>query len=326
MLLFSCMKSLQEKSQCCAAEIIRYGGKRRQCVACRKTWRVHPAKRGRKASRGKKHYLEKVFNQGFTVKQLAAHSSLSRESIYKKFRQELNVFTKERRIIRIRGSELILVIDAQWQIFNDEYWTLYCLAVKAVGANKVTVFDPILMPGKECATIWNTVIAAMPVSVKKRIIAVVSDGLRGFDAVANNYGWVIQRCHFHLLSSLQKMRGKRASTPGRLIKEEIYQITELILAERSQRKLNNHCRRIANLAHAEGCPIRMRMRVREMLRHLHEFRNYLNYPEFRLPTTTNVMESINSLIRRRARTVNSPRAWHKWATATVRFKSKFTCQ
>lgn len=320
------MKLLREKSGCCNAKIIRFGGKRRQCVACDKTWRVHPAKRGRKAKRKQKNYLDKVFSHGFSVKQLAMHSNLSVDAIYKRFGNNLTSVVKSKRIIRIEGKKLILIIDAEWQYFNGELWTLYFMAVKSVGSKFVVVLDPILKPGKESAINWNSVINELPPTIKNRIIAVVSDGIRGIETVTNNHDWIIQRCHFHLLSTLQKMRGKRVTTSGRLIREEIYQLVKLALIETSKRRLNVICKRLAFLAKEVGCPKRMRMIVRDFLRRLTEFRSYLEYPDFHLPTTTNVMESVNSIVRRKTKTINSSKAWHKWATATIRLKSKFNCK
>jgi len=320
------MKLLHEKSKCCGAKIIRFGGKRRQCSACKKTWRVHPAKRGRKPSRQQKNYLRKVFCQSFTVKQIASNSTLSVGAIYKRFNNNLISAVNQRRIIRIKGRKLILIIDALWQYFNKELWTLYCLSIKSCGGKSVILLDPILRAGKENSTAWNQIINGLPVGIKNRVVALVSDGIRGIETVAADKGWIIQRCHFHLLSWLQKMRGKRASTPGRLIREKIYCSVKLALTETSNRKLNIFCRRLAVLAKNYQCPQKMRMTVRDFLRRLPEFRNYLKYPDLHLPTTTNVMESANSLIRRKARTVSSPESWHNWAKATARFKSKFTCK
>ncbi len=320
------MKLLHKKSKCCGAKIIRFGGKRRQCVACKKTWRVHQAKRGRKASRKQYSYLNKIFNHGFSVKQLALHSNLSVDAIYKRFAKNLDIIVRQKRVIRIRGPKLILVIDAQWQYFKGDLWTLYFLSAKSINSKTVVVFDPVLKRGKENSTAWNDIINQLPLSVKKRIIALISDGIRGIETISLNNDWIIQRCHFHLLSMLQKMRGKRASTPGRLIREEIYCSVKLALSETSKRKLNILCKRLAVLAEDDQCPKRMRMVVRDFLRRLPEFRSYLEYPDLNLPKTVNVMESINSFVRGRARTVNSPRSWHKWAIACTRLKSKFTCK
>jgi len=320
------MKILQEKSQCCAAKIIRFGGKRRQCSACRKTWRVHPAKRGRKAKRRQNHYLTKVFRSGFTVKQLACHSRLSVAAIYKRFNRGLTDSLNRRRVIRIKGKKLILLLDAIWQYFSGELWTLYRLSVKSIDSFQATLLDPVLRLGKESASNWREMIDELPPGIKNRVIALVSDGIKGIETVTEDNGWLIQRCHFHLLGLLYKMRGKRAATPGRLVREKICCLVKLALRETSARRLNNQCGQLAKLAKHPKCPKRMRKIVRDFLRRIEEFRAYLEYPELRLPTTTNVMESANSVLRRKVKTVNSPQSWHKWALAVTRFKSKFTCE
>ena len=326
MLLFSCMKILQEKSDCCRAKIIRFGGKRRQCVACKKTWRVHPAKRGRKVRRRQRNYLDKVFCHNFSVNQLAEHSSLSVDAIYKRFNRNLAELISGRRTIRVRGQKLILLIDAEWQYFKDKPWTMYFVSVKSVNSETVTIFDPLMRPGKENYSVWKEAIDQLPGSIKNRVIALVSDGIRGIETIAEDNGWIIQRCHFHLLLQLKKRRGKRAATPGRLVREEIYCSVRLALSETSKRRLNILCRRLAVLAVDDGCPERMKRIVRDFLRRFEEFRNYLNYPEYNLPTTTNVMESLNSFVRKKSGTVNSPQAWLRWTTATIRLKSKFICK
>lgn len=320
------MKLLHKKSKCCDAKIIRFGGKRRQCVACKKTWRIRQSKRGRKTLRKQKRYLLKVFNYGFSVRQLALNSRLSKDVVYKRFSQNLDYLIERKRIIGIRGSKLILLIDAQWQYFKGDLWTMYFVSAKSIGSTKVVILDPILRKGRESFTDWNFTINQLPARVRKRVIAIVSDGIRGIETISTNNGWLLQRCHFHLLGMLQKMRGKRMSTPGRLIREEIYQSVRLSLSETSQRRLNILHNRLSVLAKDDLCPTRMRGAVKDFLRKHREFRTYLDYPELKLPTTVNVMESNNSYTRRKSKTVNNPSSWHKWAIACARFKSKFTCK
>jgi len=320
------MKILQEKSECCNAKIIRFGGKRRQCVACAKTWRVHPAKRGRKAKRRQTIYLTHVLNHGLAVKHLALHSRLSTGAIYKRFAKNLESKLKQKRYLRFRGKKLILIIDAEWQYFRGRLWTIYLLAIKSVGTQSVTIADPLLKQGKENVADWEKIVDTLPIVVRKRIYAMVSDGIRGIEGLAARHCWILQRCHFHLLSTLQKMRGKRATTIGRLTREKIYSLTRAAINEIDERRFCIICRQLARLAERDECPKKMRMTVREFLRHRADFRSYLNYPKLLLPKTTNVMESVNSFIRRRARTANTPKSWHKWAIAAIRFKSKFACK
>jgi hypothetical protein len=178
------MKILHKKSECCGAKIVRFGAKRRRCNACKKTWSVHPSKRGPKPRRKQCNYLDKVFNHGFKVKQLSLHSKFSADAIYKIFSKDLKTVVRQKRIIRIRGSKLILVIDAQWHYFKKELWTLYFVALKSTESQTVTILDPILMPGKESASNWREVFNQIPKSTRKRIIALVSDGIRGIETVA----------------------------------------------------------------------------------------------------------------------------------------------
>jgi len=320
------MKLLHKKSECCGAKIIRFGGKRRQCSVCKRTWRINLAKRGPKPRRNQCNYLKKVFRHGFNVKQLSLNSKLSTDAIYKIFAKNLNAVVERKRIVRINGSKLILVIDAEWHYFKKELWTLYFLAIKSTGSETVVILDPVLMFGKENATAWSEIFDQLPKSIKERIIALVSDGIRGIETIAENNNWIIQRCHFHLLSALQKRRGKRASTYGRLIREEIYNSVKIALADTSTRRLNIICKRLSFLSNEDGCPKAMKMIVRDFLRRFHEYRAYLDYSELKLPTTTNVMESVNSFVREKTKTVKTPKAWHKWSTVCVRMKSKFTCK
>jgi len=111
-----------------------------------------------------------------------------------------------------------------------------------------------------------------------------------------------------------------------LIREEIYNSVKLALTEISARRINILCKRLAYLANCDECPKAMRMITRDFLRRFHEYRAYLDYPELNLPTTINVMESINSFVREKTKKVHSPKSWHKWAAACVRMKPKFTCK
>lgn len=319
------MKFIHEKSACCSARIIHFGGRRRQCIACQKTWRVHKAKRGRPKTRKQFNRLKKIFAEGFKVKQTAS-MKLKRSALYKRFAKDLEALIKSKRELDIPDEKLILIIDAQWKYFNGKLWTMYFLALKPVSSKTVIILDPIIRRGKESARVWNRIIGHVPLRVRKRIIALVSDGLRGVETIAEERRWLMQRCYFHLLSQLQKRRGKRASTPGRKVREKIFRLTKYALKESSNKRLNKLCKKLAELAKHEDCPKAMRMTVRDFLRRIDEFRCYIDHPQFNLPCTTNIMESINSLVVRRCGTVNTPKAWFRWALACIRFKSVFTCK
>lgn len=215
---------------------------------------LHPSKQGRKNKRLQCHYLKKVFIHSFSIKQLSVHSSLSADTLRKRFSKSIDSVVNKKRVIRIRGSHLILIIDAQWQYSNSQLRTLYFIAIEATTSQKVTVFDPVLKQGREKTKVWDEIINQLPQPAKKRVITLVSDRIRDIETIVEKNGWIMQRCHSHLLSMLQKMRGKRASTPGCLVREEIYQTVQQILTERSRKKLNTLCKHLAVLAHSFECP------------------------------------------------------------------------
>lgn len=78
-----------------------------------------------------------------------------------------------------------------------------------------------------------------------------------------------------------------------------------------------------------GCPRKIRMIIREVLRHTDELRAYLDHPNLRLPATSNVMESLNSRLRAlagRSRGFRTGPALERWITAYVFFHSKGLCR
>jgi hypothetical protein len=319
------MKILHEKSPCCRATIQRFGKRRRRCSSCGKTWSVWHRQRGPNRRRTNFNHFLKVFAEGYRVKNLT-RADEKYSTVKKRFSRQLKRAVSTTVCNKINGDKLILLIDAQWHYFKKELWTLYLLAIKSIENNTVDIMDPILMFGKENSTNWKKIINCLPDDVKKRIVAMVSDGIRGINHIAESNNWILQRCHFHLLSMLQKMRGKRLSTPGRLVREEIFNSVKLLLTETSARRINLLRRRLQVLVKEEGCPKRMKYTVNGFLRDLAEFRSYLVKPELNLPTTINVIESVNSITRGKTSKINSPGSWLEWTTMAIRIHSKFNCK
>jgi len=319
------MKILHEKSPCCKSTIQRFGKRRRRCSLCGKTWSVWPRQRGPNRKRTNFYHFTKIFAEGRQVKSLV-RAGEKYSTVKKRFSRQLKRTISATNRTGIEGDKLILLVDAQWHYFKQELWTLYLLAIKSSEKDTADIMDPVLMFGKENSTNWRIILDRLPNDIKNRVVAMVSDGIRGINYVAERNNWILQRCHFHLLSMLQKMRGKRLSTPGRLIREEIFNSVKQLLAETSNQRINLLRYRLSALVKEEGCPKRMKYTVNGFLRDLPEFRSYLIYPELNLPTTINVIESVNSLTRRKTFKINSPRSWLEWTTMAIRTHSKFNCK
>lgn len=320
------MKTVHVKSPCCQVRAIRFGGKRRQCPKCGKTFRIRPKRRGRRRVRHTIRYVQSVFGRDLLVKHLT-RGTLALAAVQKRFQQALSAVVSKPRTMRVRGEKLALIIDGRWHNFKGDRWTMYFLAVKPVDRDEAIIFDPALRPGKELTAAWSEIIQEMiPPSIKNRIVALVSDGIAGGKGLAGQFGWQQQRCHFHLLKELERRRGKRKRLSGWTVRETIYQtVRRLLVCQTPARKKLFVCR-LERLSKRKECPKKICMIVNDLLDNLPEYHLYLTHPEWNLPNTTGVMESLNSVVRAGVRKVRTPKALLKWATAVVRSHSKFVCK
>lgn len=322
------MKNVHVKSPCCRGTIIRYGNRRRQCTHCGATRSIRPRKRGRKRRRVRCVLISQVFSDRRTLTSLARRKGISQPGMTKRFRRSLAWYGKLRPVgMPFHARAYILLADALWFRFNGERWTLYLRALKPVTHNTAAFLHPILLPGKENARDWQQAIAAIPEKVKMRVKAFVSDGFRGSKRITRAYGWIFQRCHFHLIAQLQVRRGRRKRTlVGRQTREEIYQTTRKILVRKNRSRVKVLKEQLKRLIRRRDCPRKLKSIVREFLRDISHFRAYLNHPKLNLPNTTNTIESMNNVIRSACGNLRTPASLARWAAALIKHHSIFTCK
>jgi hypothetical protein len=226
----------------------------------------------------------------------------------------------------IPDSDLVLLVDGLWSTFQGEYWVLYDMAVKPIETNVAYFLDPFLRSKRETVVGWRAALASIPESIRKRVRALVSDGIPGLDVVAQGHGWVHQLCHWHLLSALEGKLGRaRARLPTRWLREGIYQaICEAVRTIDEERLITLRAR-LKYLAGRWDCRRRLRMMTNEFLRQEGAFQAYLRYPGLRLPTTICTMESMHRLLRGAIGTVSNPDSLRLRATAFLRLHPTITC-
>lgn len=322
---FACMDKIHAKSPCCGAEVIRFGKRRRRCQRCRKTWRIRRKRRGRKRIRRSAALIERVFRSAYTL--TGYKGKLPIGILRSRFRKTLLWFLKRQSNRDIPPGPLILIVDGLWFRLKGVRWVLYLRALKPVSDTAAYFMDPILLPGRELSGRWHMVIADIPGDIKKRIIAMVSDGFRSSRRIADSHGWILQRCHFHLIAQLQVNRGKwkLRGREDSLLRESIYHDVRMTLTERNPRRLQVIVKRLRATSNMPACPHRLAMIVREFLRTIDFFRSYLRYPQLNLPTTTNVVESMNNLLRKKVRMLPTPASLRLWAIAMIRTIKKLKC-
>jgi len=224
---------------------------------------------------------------------------------------------------------LVLVLDGLYFRFRGKDWVLYQMAVKPCHQNRAVFLDPVLLRGRENMQGWSQAFTTIPAPLHRRIRASVSDEVSGIIRLGTSHGWIVQLCHFHLISRLQNCRGRRnRRLEGRPLREALYQHVRQALELPDGPKLQTVLKKLRHLVRqATGLRV-MRMIVREFLRRIEHFRAYRKYPELDLPTTTGSVEAMNRRVRdlmRQTRSVRSPQALQLWATALIRMRPTVMC-
>ena len=317
------MDSRQPNSACCHAPIQRFGGRRRRCPACGRTWRVYPHRRGRKRVRSTAPLVIRTIEER---RPLHAQRGTSVAARRKRFQVALRWWLAHTRSPTIPPGPLVLLIDGVWCRFGAHDWTLYLLAFKPLGESRAYFVDPPLLPGREAGLTWRTVVQALGPEVLSRVVAVVTDGFRGSHTLARQHQWLHQRCHFHLIAQLRQRRGRHqqlAASAGTT--QTIYEAVRAAVVTDSPRVLRRLERQLRTAISKPACGGSVRLIVGGILRHLDAFRTYRRYPHLNLPTTTNVVESMARRIRDRIRTLRTPGAVQRWAVATIRLRPILKC-
>jgi diadenosine tetraphosphate (Ap4A) HIT family hydrolase len=224
---------------------------------------------------------------------------------------------------------LVLILDGLYFRFRRKDWVLYMMAVKPCHQNRALFLDPVLLPGRENMQGWSQAFTTIPTRIRRRIRASVSDEISGVIKLGTSHGWIVQLCHFHLISRLQNCRGQRnRRLEGRPLREALYQQVRQALELPDGPRLQTVLEKLRRLVRkATGLRV-MRMIVREFLRRIDHFTAYRKYPELDLPTTTGSVEAMNRRVRdlmRQTRSVRSPQALQLWATALIRMRPAITC-
>lgn len=267
---------------------------------------------------------------GLTLGQLYSRRSDVALPAYRyRFRQALRRWVARPSPQAIPRGPLVLLADGLWFEFEGIPWVLYLRALKPRCGNQATFLDPVLLPGREGANRWQQVFEAIPLTVRKRVRAMVVDDLPGMQKIAAHQQWALQLCHFHLLLKVQAQRGRvRYRLRGGAVREEIQQLVRSALELPDGRQLDTVVQRLQRLAKGNCGTERIQAMVREFLKMMPYYRTYLKRPPLGLPRTTNSVESMCRLLRemfRSSRAGSNPSSVLLWATAMIRLRPNIVC-
>lgn len=320
------MSILHAKCTVCSGSVSRFGGRRRLCSQCGRTWSVRPRKRGRRPLRTGSNLPELILLDRHCARQLVPRYNCSAAVLRYRTRKRMDVIAKRPGQLLIPEGNLVLMVDGLWCTFRGRYWVLYNMAVKPVTENVAYLLDPIQRCGRENARGWDAAINTIPMEIRERIRALISDGLPGFEVIAQQQGWINQFCHRHLIASLESKLGRhRRQLGSRWLRERIYAAVCDALVTTDEHQLELLEEQLKHLVERWDCTRKLRWTVTQFLRLKDSFRAHLLHPDLRLPTTTGSLESLHSLLRVAIGTANNSESAFLRTKSFIRIRQTITC-
>jgi len=322
------MKILHAKSPCCFAKVNRFGKRRRQCASCRKTWRIRKKKRGRKLKRASVNLIIRFFQKRSLPLRIAATVQGSgKDAVQLLLQRSLKAYLKKYQSDWLgflsESGPLIAVADAIWYYAAGQKYAIYVILLRPVNANEAVICPPVILPGHENSRGWNEAFRFLPKALEKRIIALVSDGGTGLMLLAKTKPWIIQRCHFHLISAVQNYLTTGPRSPHREFALQVMNLVRQVL-QTKDKELITKVETLRRQTSSRG----LKRVLGGLIENLPDFHAYLHYPYLNLPTTSNTAESFIQCLRDlmyRCRGFRSLEALQRWLTAAAIFKRTMRC-
>lgn len=324
------MQKIHEKSSCCGAAVRRFGGKRRQCVKCRKTWSIHPRRRGRKLKRGSCiRVIRYLTNARISSYARAALSHTAADRFEADLRRSRDLFLRTSAWRTLPNEPpLIAVADAFVKCIRGRWYTLYLILIRRSVETHAVIAPLLLLPGTETHAGWQDAFGRLPPPVKTAIRVLVCDGHKGLIDRAKAHRWLIQRCHFHLLAAVQGRRSRWGRSRHRKEGERAHRLAKAVLETPDESALTEHLRTVEDLALSTSSP-QLRTILLGLRSAFEDYRTYLVHPQLHLPTTTNAAESFFSSVENlchRTRGFCSVHSFMRWVTALAKNKQVIACR
>ena len=322
------MKKLHQKLACSHRVWVKFGGRRRKCKSCGRTWRVYRHKRGRDQKR-QVNILGKYLTGGLpALVHYAKKKKVSVRSLSYILEKQRDIFIKRTAWPKIPQGPLIVIADAFIHKVEHEWFTTYVILVRAVNEDKAVILPPYFASGREGIKNWFKALNQVPLEIRERIKAMVSDGHRGTVVYTKSYGWVMQRCTFHLIAAMQGRRSRRQYSFHQDEGELIYQLTRSILRETEPSKFSKFLSELEALGWQTKSN-KLRKIISGFVKNVDDYRAWLTYPELHLPDTSNTVESaigIFESFHSRSHGLKSVKSLVYWVNAILKYRQEIFCR
>jgi len=318
-------------SSCCRAHVAAHGARRRQCIACGKTWTVRPRRRGRKRIRVRIHLARTILRTKGSLRGMAEMRQYPRETFRRRVHASLKLWSAHNGCppVPLEGK-LVAIVDALWFRTKNHRPAYGCfvILVRPIESSLAYPVALVLLRGKESTGRWQHTFGTLPVSMQNRIVAVVADGFTGLMSLALANGWAFQWCQVHMLRKMLELRGFR-NLPGKEIRQKALRLLREFMETSDEGRAAVCHIALQTLFQDPTCPRSIVTRLSGAVKRGNFLRTCFRVPEFNLPTSTNSVERINAFVRERftlMRGVNSATSLKMWLTIIQRQIGTITCR
>lgn len=323
------MENLHENSPCCGGKVWRDGIRRRRCSICKKRWRIYQRRRGRKRLRASPVLFKRFMDGSLpNLSKYAVKRNVSVRTMQRRLTASRDAYLQRTSWPEIPKGGLIAVADATiWQIAN-KYHTSYEVLLRPIESDVAVITPPYWQIGKETINGWHNAFSTLSEDLIYRIVALVCDGHRGLHNEAYWQRWYIQRCHFHLLSSI---RGRRSPTIYSRHADEgrrMYDLANLIITNTDIERVKPAINEIEELGLLTRSA-QLRKIILGFVNHYEDYRTYLSYPSLRLPRTSNSAETFASFLWKLVQTASgypTVESFQRWSEALIKYRRTIICR
>ena len=324
------MKIKHTKSPCCGAIVVHFGYRRRQCTICKKTWRIRKKKRGRKQERRSSNFVLQYFRHEIpSMLGISKRTGISRRTLELQLRHSRDFLLDHTKWPEVPDTgDLICVGDGFVLQLRKRWYTCHLILVRDTNSEDAVILPPVILEGTETQASWRKAFETIPQFVASRIRALVCDGHRGLVNHAKHESWIIQRCHFHLLSAIGGRRSRSRKSRHKAEGDRVYALVKAVLTTTKEDSIPNLLHQVDDEALNTSSP-ELRKYLRGFINCWEDFRSYLYHPKLHLPTTNNTAESLAGCLTEllhRARGFSSLKAVEKWICAFIKYKKTIKCR
>jgi hypothetical protein len=257
---------------------------------------------------------------------LSGECRLSEDQLNRRLKESLNLYVNKIPWSKLpSGKPLIIIADAMMQKVDGQTYTIYFILIREKNSNIAVISRPTILKGSEINKGWYRAFANLDKKIFHSVVALVCDGQSGLVYLAKSNGWIIQRCHFHLLAAIQGRRSRSRFSRHRKTGDFLYKTVSGIITGKGN--MSSDLAKVQTIAGASNSQI-LRKVLRGFIKHYSDYQNYYKYPGLNLPRTSNSAESVVGSARallRKVRGLRTRQSFILWIHAFVKHKKTVVC-